>query len=142
MLVNKSLLECGQMPNVMAALPNISAAPVQCRKVWLMPTTRVSCCNAAKTPNPLKFAGCPKLRKVKRSQPLVGRSSPYYGDMWRRYCCLTSFFRLSIYALFAKIYPDKVVRWCPDGDFWRLFCVLYLQRAACSTLQTCIRNSR
>ena len=34
--------------------------------------------------------GCPKL--TKRSQPLVGRSSPYYGDIWRRYCCLTSFF--------------------------------------------------
>ena len=45
--------------------------------------------------------GCPKL--TKRSQPLVGRSSPYYGDMWRRYCCLTSFFRLSMHALFAKI---------------------------------------
>ena len=41
--------------------------------------------------------GCPKL--TKRSQALVGRSSPYYGDMWRRYCCLTSFFfRLSISA--------------------------------------------
>jgi len=34
--------------------------------------------------------GCPKL--TKRSQPLVGRSSTYYGNMWRRYCCLTSFF--------------------------------------------------
>jgi len=34
--------------------------------------------------------GCPKL--TKRSQPLVGQSSPYYQDMWRRYCCLTSFF--------------------------------------------------
>ena len=34
--------------------------------------------------------GCPKL--TKRSQPLVGRSSPYYEDTWRRYCCLTSFF--------------------------------------------------
>ena len=44
---------------------------------------------------------CPKL--TKQSQPLVGRSSPYYGDMWRRYCCLTSFFRLAIHALFAKI---------------------------------------
>jgi len=29
----------------------------------------------------------------------------------------TSFFRLSIYALVAKIQSDKVVRWCPDGDF-------------------------
>jgi len=34
--------------------------------------------------------GCPKL--VNRSQPLVGRSSPHCGDMWRTHCCLTSFF--------------------------------------------------
>jgi len=61
--------------------------------------------------------GCPKL--VNRSQPLVGRNSPCYQEMWRRYCCLTSFFRLSIHALVAKIQPDKVVRWCPDGDFLR-----------------------
>jgi len=36
--------------------------------------------------------GCPKL--ANRSQPLVGRSSPYYEDMWRRYLCLTSFFSI------------------------------------------------
>ena len=34
--------------------------------------------------------GCPKLPD--RSQPLVGRTSPYCEDIWRRYCCLTSFF--------------------------------------------------
>jgi len=33
--------------------------------------------------------GCPKL--VNRSQPLVGRSSPYCEDMWMTYCCLTFF---------------------------------------------------
>ena len=33
--------------------------------------------------------GCPKLPN--RSQPSVGRSSPYYKDMWRRYCCLSFF---------------------------------------------------
>jgi len=33
--------------------------------------------------------GCPKL--ANRSQLLVGRSLPYYEDMWKRYCCLTSF---------------------------------------------------
>jgi len=33
------------------------------------------------------------------------------------------------------------VEWCPDGDFWRLFCVLHLRRAACSISQTCILNS-
>jgi len=59
--------------------------------------------------------GCPKL--ANRSQPLVSRSSPYYEDMWRRYRCLTIFFRLSIHASAAKIQPDKVVRWCQNGDF-------------------------
>jgi len=83
--------------------------------------------------------GCPKL--LNRSQPLVGRSSPYYEYIWRRYCCLTSFFfRLSIPVSVAKIQPNKVVRWCPDGNFLRHFCTLYLQRAACSTFQTCILN--
>jgi len=36
-----------------------------------------------------------------------------------RYRCLTSFFRLSIHASAAKIQPDKVVRWCQNGDFLR-----------------------
>jgi len=27
------------------------------------------------------------------------------------------FFRLSIHALVAKIQPDKLVWWCPDGEF-------------------------
>ena len=44
------------------------------------------CCNKISC----QLLGCPKL--TKRSQPLVGRRSPYCEDMWRRYCCLTSFF--------------------------------------------------
>ena len=48
--------------------------------VWLTPTTRVPCSNAAKMRNPLKVAGVHKL--TKRSQPLVGRSSRYCKDMW------------------------------------------------------------
>ena len=48
------------MPNVMAAQPNIGGASVPRRKVWLTPTTRVPCSNAAKTRNPLKLAGVPQ----------------------------------------------------------------------------------
>jgi len=44
-------------------------------------------------------------------------------------------------ALVAKIQPDKVVRWCPDGEFSAIFCVLHFQRAACSTFPTCVLNS-
>jgi len=43
------------------------------RKVWLTPAaTTVPCSSAAKTQNPLKLVGVPKL--VNLSQPLVGRS--------------------------------------------------------------------
>jgi len=54
-----------------------------------------------------------------------------------------NFFRLLIHALVARYSPtiDKVVRWSPDGEFLAIFCVLYFQRAACSTVQTCILNS-
>jgi len=31
------------------------------------------------------------------------------------------YFRLLIRALVAKIWPDKVVRWCPDGEFLAIF---------------------
>ena len=37
--------------------------PVQRRKVSLTPTTGVPCSNAAKTRNPLKFAGVPQTGK-------------------------------------------------------------------------------
>jgi len=59
-------LECGPMPNVMAALPNIGGPSVQCCKVWLTPTTRVPCSNATKTRNQLKFAGVPQISAVSR----------------------------------------------------------------------------
>ena len=49
--------------NVMAALPNTGVPSVQRRKVWLTPTTRVPCSNAAKTRNPLKLAGVPQARQ-------------------------------------------------------------------------------
>ena len=31
---------------------------------WMMPTTRVPCSNAAKTRNPLKFAGVPQTNEM------------------------------------------------------------------------------
>ena len=42
------------------ALPNIGGALCQRRKVWLTPTTTAPCSNAAKTRNPLTFAGVPQ----------------------------------------------------------------------------------
>ena len=43
-------LECGPMPNVMAALPNIGGAPLfNASKFVLTPNTGVPCSNVTKT---------------------------------------------------------------------------------------------
>jgi len=65
--------------------------------------------------------GCPKLPD--RSQPLVGRSSPYCAHIWWRYCCLTSFFPIVDTCLscedIARQSSTMVRRWRLFGDFLR-----------------------
>ena len=64
---------------------------------------------------------CPKLPD--RSQPLVGRSPPYYEDMWRTCCCLTRFFSDCRYVAYLRRYsPTKLcdgVQMAIFGDFLR-----------------------
>ena len=69
--------------------------------VWLTPTTRVPSSNAAKTPNPLKFAGVPQTNET-----ISAASGPKFTILWghvEEILLLNKFFRLSIHALFAKI---------------------------------------
>ena len=77
---------------------------------------RRRCSNEAKTRNRLKFAGCRKLPN--RSQSSVGRSSPYCGDMWRTYCCLTSFFPIVDTCLSCE---DIAQQSCAMVRRWRCF---------------------
>jgi len=88
-------------------------------KVWLASGEQRRSTNEAKTWNPTHWhvLGCPKLPN--RSQPLVGRTSPYCGHMEEILLLNKSFFWLSISALVTKIQPNKVVRWRTDGDFLR-----------------------
>ena len=52
------------MPNVMAALRNIGGALCSTPKSLADAHTRVLCSNAAKTWNPLKFAGVPQTNEM------------------------------------------------------------------------------
>jgi len=45
--------------------------------VWLTPTTRMPCSNAAKTPNPLKFAGVPQT-----NEKISAASGPKFTILW------------------------------------------------------------
>jgi len=75
---------------------------VQRRKVWLTPTTRVPCSNAAKTRNPLKLAGVPQTNETTSAA-----SGPKFTIFWEHVeeilLLNKSLFRLSIRAVVAKI---------------------------------------
>jgi len=100
------------MPNVMAALPNIGGLFNATKFGW-RPLLEYR--NAAKTWNPLKFAGVLQTNETisAASRP----SSPYCKDMWGRYCCLTSFFRQSM-CLHCE---DTARRSCVMVRRWRIF---------------------
>ena len=122
--IQKKNWKCGPMPNVMAALPNIGGALCSTpQSLAESPTTTVPCSNAAKTRNPLKFARVPQTTGY-----ISAVSSPYCGDMWRRYVCLTSFFPIVDTCLSCK---DIVRQSCAMVPRWQIFdyffCVLYLQ---------------
>jgi len=128
----KNKLECGPMPNVMAALPNIGGALCSTPKSLVDVHYGVPCSNAAKTRNQFKLAGVPQT---------TGPSGPKFTilwDIWRRCCCLTSFFSIVDTCLSCE---DIARQSCAMVPRWRIFCVLYYQRAACGTFQTCILNS-
>ena len=118
------------MPNVMVALPNIGGALCSTPQTLADAHYWMPCSNAAKTRNPLKLAGVPKL--TKGSQPVEGRSSPYCKDMWMRYCCLTGFFSDCRYVPYLRRYsPTKLC----DGAQMEIFgdfasCVFSEPRAA------------
>jgi len=127
-------LECRPMSNVTAALPS-----VQRRKAWPSPLLECREVTLPRRETHWNVLGCSKL--ANRFQPLVGRSLPYCEDMWRRHCCLASFFPIVDTFLncddIARHTCAMVPRWRTFSDFW----VLHLQRAGCSTFQTCILDS-
>jgi len=113
------------MSNVMAALPNIGGALCSTPQSFAHAHYyRVLCTNAAKTRNPLKFVGVSKT-----PEPILAVSGPKFamlcGHLEEILLLNKLFFRLSTHALILKKQPDKIVRWCRDGDFLAIFCVLY-----------------
>jgi len=113
------------MPNLMVALPNIGGA--LCSTPQSLADAQMPCSNAAKTQNPLKFVGVPQTPK-----PTSAVSGP-------KFTILSG--HVEEVLLLNKFFPivDTCLR-C-DGAEMAIFCVLYLQRAACSRFQTCILNS-
>ena len=109
--------------------------------VWLTPPTRVPCSNAAKTRNPLKLPGVPQTNET-----ISAVSGPKFTILCRHVeeilLLNKFFFPIVDTCLSCEDIARQSVGWCPDGDFLAIFCVLYFQRAARCTFQTCILNLR
>ena len=94
------------------------------------------CSNAAKTRNPLKFAGVPQT-----TGPISAASGPKFAMLWGHVddiLLLNTLFPIADMCLSCE---DIARQSCGMVPRWRLttFCVLYFQRATCSTFQTCNR---
>jgi len=100
------ILECGPMPNVMAALPNIGGAlcstPQSFAVLVLVPRS-----NAAKKRNPLKLAGVPQTNET-----MSAASGPTCGG---NIAAQQVFFQLSIHVSVAKRQS------CTMVPKWRFF---------------------
>ena len=95
--------------------------------VWLTPTSTCRAVTLPRRETIWNVVGCSKV--TKRSQPLVGRSSPYCGDIWRTYCCLTSFFPI-------------VDRCLSCEDIARQSCTMVRRSRFFATFASCISASR
>ena len=96
------------------------------------------CSNAAKTRRPLKLAGVPQTGKP------ISAASGKFTVLWRHLedILLLNKFYLTVDTCLSC--EDIARQSCAMMSRWRFlatFCVLYFQRAACSTFQTCILNS-
>ena len=78
--------------------------------------------------------GCPKL--ANRSKALLGRSSPYYQDTWRKYRCLTSFFLIVDTCLNCEDTARQTSAMVPR---WRFFCIIF---ASCTFSKPCAAHFR
>jgi len=95
--------------------------------VWL-------CSNAAKMRNLLKFVEVPQTNKT--ISAASGPSSPYCKDVWRRYCCLTSFFPIVNMCLSCE---DIARQCCAMVRRWRFFAsfmlvLLRFQNVSCRSV--------
>ena len=118
-------LECGPMPNVMAALTNIGGALCSTPQCGWRPLLEFRAVMLPRRETRWNLQGCPKL--ANGSRPLVGRSSPYVT--WGRYRCLTDFLPIVDTCL---SWEDTARQSCAEvrnGDFLRpVFAASRVQR--------------
>ena len=94
------------------------------------------CSNTAKTRYPLKYDRVPQTHQS--ISAVSGQKFTILSGHVEEVLLLNKFF--SDYRYMPQLRRYGPTKLC-DGAEMTIFCVLYLQRAACSAFQTCILNS-
>jgi len=109
------------MPNLMVALPNIGGILCSMPQSLTDAHYWMPCSNAAKTQNPLKF-----IWVTQTPEPISAVSGPKFiilsHFLYRRYCCLTSFFPIVNTCLSCK---DMARQSCAMVPRWRFLCPVF-----------------
>jgi len=124
------------MPNVMVALLNIAGALCSTPQSLADAHYLNAVQSRSKTRKPLKVAGVPQTPET-----ISAASRPMFTILWghvEEILLINKFFFDCRHMPQLRTHsPTKL--W--DGAQMAVFCVLYFQRATCSTFQTCILNS-
>jgi len=119
------------MQNVMATPSNISGPYVQCRKLWLTPTTRVLGSNAAKMRNLLKLAGVPQT-----IQPISVTTGSKFTILWGHVGEILPFNKFFPIVDTCLSCEDRARQSCATVRRWQIFgdffasCIFSEPRAA------------
>jgi len=122
----------------MVALPNIGGALYSTPQSLADAHYCMPFSNAAKTRNQLKFGGLPQTKEM-----ISAASGPKFTILWGRLediLLLNNFFPIVDICLICEDIVQQSCAMVPRWRFLATFCVLYFQRAACSTFQYCILN--
>jgi len=111
------------------------APSIQRRKVWLTPTSTTTY-RAVTLPRheQLKFGGVPQTNET-----ISTASGPKFTILWGHLediLLLNNFFPIVDMCLSCEDIARQICAMVPRWRFLTTFCVLYFQRAACSTFQT------
>jgi len=120
-------LECGPMPKVMVALPNIGGALSSTLQSLADAHYWMPCSNAFKTRNPLKFARVPQT-----TRSISAASGPKFAILWGHVAALEVFFPIVDTCLSCE---DIAQQNCAMVHRWRFLAIFLRPVFAASRVQ-------
>jgi len=120
-IIKENTLECGPMPNVMVALPNIGGALCSTPQSLAGAHYYMPCSNAAKTRKPLRVAGVPQTPET-----ISAASGTKFTILWSHVEEVLLLNKLFFPIVDKCLSCEDIARQsCRMVPRWRFFCVIF-----------------